>query len=153
MTISHIHQENGYGCFIAAAAMLTDRTYRDVCRVIHPGYQDGDFIQAIHTNHVTDTAVEKLAVLGCKVKRSRSRKFDLLKKQKKNALLIIRWPNDSMCHCVVFDGTTKKFHDPMNLMPGLDEYDLRDYQRDVESILLVESVQTTTTQNRMEIAA
>ena len=123
-----VQQEHHFGCFIAALAMITGKTYRQAFKLVHPGkkipknhnlYEDyvnpkpysyNDPKVAIHPLD----AMKKLEELGYHTWYGKKIPFN---KIKNNALLCIKWSYSNMGHALVFDASKKSFLDPARENP------------------------------------
>ncbi len=142
MALQLVSQVSGNGCFIAAVAMILGKTYEEAFKLIFPdrdyNYGEHGFRAETADQDIGLLAAQALERLGYKTKKSTYRQVkSLLRYSRKNTLIIVRWYGGPLCHAVVFDAETKKFLDPSGHLA--DDYDLKTYQRNLDSMYYVES--------------
>lgn len=113
MPLQRVYQENDAGCFIAGVASLLGKTYAEAFSLIHPYKSYYEWSHGIEAISMQEAALSTLQRLGIKAHLSRLRRFDSLRKSKKNMILIIRWNiMPTRCHTVVYDAESRKILDP-----------------------------------------
>lgn len=113
MPLQRVFQENNHGCFIAGIAILLGKTYQEAFSLVHPEKSYQDWSHGIEAFSLQDAALSTLQRLGVKAHVSRLRRFDSLRKSKKNMILIIRWDcMPTRCHTVVYDAESRRILDP-----------------------------------------
>jgi len=149
MALQSVAQVHENGCFVACVAMLIGKTYSETFAALYPDQDLNDSFKGLVAVDLNQALTEVLQRFGFTVKRSTYRKLQSLQKHsRKNAILVIRWhwggnsepvteDNPWMCHAVVFDAETKDFLDP-SFGGRAGAYDLKSYQRQLDSILYVE---------------
>jgi hypothetical protein len=138
MALKRVHQAKTDGCFIASVATLTGKTYKEAFNLVYPKRD----IRYAGTHNIVDFSledaiVEKLEEMGLKVRRSKLRDLNVLRRRKTPAILLIRWwpndPDDMEHHCVVYDPDSKELIDPAFRKP----YKNRIYEKRIVGLVYV----------------
>lgn len=145
MALRPVSQESHTGCFIACAAMLLGKTYREAFQLFHPGKDaDATYTHGFSDMSMEDTAHRLLRGLGFETHTGRYKKFRTYEKRvDKHAIMIIRWEYaPTMCHCIMFDGESKNFIEPSGGYVISSKYTMRSLQRQLLCPIVIDKIPT-----------
>jgi hypothetical protein len=136
MPLQRVYQENDVGCFVAGLAILLGKTYAEAFKLVHPRKSYLDWCHGIEAVSMQEAALSTLQRLGVKAHVSRLRRFDSLRKSKKNMILIIRWEvQPTRCHTVVYDAESRKILDP-DPWPA----PVKELERQLDCVIVVDEI-------------
>lgn len=133
MSFQKINQFHKSGCLIACLAMITKRSYKEICYEMFP---DRPYLMCSNVINVgTNLAYLPLILKSFNIKFELSDIKDL-SLLKKNALIILNWRNQpTLSHCVLFDKETLSIIEPSSKLSRICSF--KTYQRHLHSVILL----------------
>jgi len=123
--------------------MLLGKSYSEAFKLLHPGKDE--FITYPHG--FSDVSMENVAHkhlrgLGFETHTGRYKKFQTYRnRSSKHAIMIVRWEFDPiMCHCIMFDGETKRFIEPDGGYIVESKYKLKSLQRQLDCSIVIDKI-------------